>query len=179
MMPDGDISNLTPLEREKWQRLQQLPVLDAQNPALIEVARNLYQVARLSPWPSWAFACLALSVSRDLIVYQRDLDRVGREQIDGITDPYTDPLLPLKRGYDDCDAKARMFVALNLAIGQRAELWPREKEKKLAHVYARVFVLGPQSQRAEWVFAETILRRARLGEAAEQVPKETSGQWLF
>ena len=84
------------------------------------------------------------------------------------------------RGLDDCDAKARIFVALCLARRMHAEMVPRWKGGKLVHVYGRVFVHGPGESAPRWYYAETILRRARLGDIAESVPKEIeTGKWLF
>ena len=179
--------NLEPEEQRKWEFLRDVPLRDAtsnENPGneqLRQIAAALASVASLSPWPQWSFANLALALPRDCIVYQTDNDRVGREQIDGWTpDPYISPLEPYTRGVDDCDAKARMFVALCLCRKMHAEMVPRTKGTRLAHVYGRVFVQGPHDTAPRWYLAETILRRARLGDIAESVPKEIeTGKWSF
>lgn len=160
--------------------MQEVPKRDATDPGLQQVASLLYGVAALSPWPDWCFAQLALALARDCIIYQLDTDRVGREQIDGFTDPYVSPLLPFTRGVDDCDAKARIFVALCLARHIDAEMVPRWKGENLAHVYAKCLVKMPHAAGKTWQFAETILRRARLGETSDNVPKEPeTGKWMF
>lgn len=167
-------------EQRKWAFLRDVPALDAQDPQLKMVAGYLGSVAAFSPYPDWCFANLALTLVRDCIVYQLDNERIGREQIDGYTDPYDSPLAPLRRGVDDCDAKARMFVALCLARGLRAQMVDRWKGIQLGHVYAAVWLTGPRAVAPRWWLAETILRRARLGDIAENVPKELeTGKWSF
>lgn len=180
------MAELEPEELRKWEFLRDVPTRDAAstetrgNDELRLIALSLASVANFSPWPQWSFANLALGLARDCIRYQLDSDRVGREQIDGYTDPYISPIDPYTRGYDDCDAKARLFVALCRCRGVIAEMVPRVNGSKLAHVYARAFVKGPGDVVARWYLAETILRRARLGDIAEDVPKEIeTGKWLF
>jgi transglutaminase-like putative cysteine protease len=166
-------------ELRKWQFLQNAPKNDAQAPEVQTLAANIREIARITAWPDWTFAYLALSLARDCIKYQLDSVRVSREQIDGFTDPPASPLLPLIRGVDDCDAKARLFCALCTAGGIEAEMVPRWKGDELAHVYARVR-LPMQANRFEWRFVETILRRATIGEESGHVPKEVdTGKWLF
>jgi hypothetical protein len=180
------MADLEPEEQRKWEFLRAVPLRDAVsnetegNEALRQVAAALASVANASPWPQWCFANLALAVARDCVTYQTDNDRIGREQIDGYTDPYVSPLLPFTRGVDDCDAKARLFVALCLCRQLHAEMVPRQKGSKLAHVYGRIFLQGPTDSAPRWYLAETILRRARLGDIAESVPKEIeTGKWSF
>lgn len=174
------MADLEPEEQRKWEFLRDIPQRDAIDAQLRSIAQSLSFVAGASPWPQWCFGNLALALVRDCVTYQLDNDRVGREQIDGYTDPYASPILPLTRGVDDCDAKARLFVALCLAAGLNAEMVARKSGSKLSHVYARIFCQGPGEPRARWYLAETILRRARLGDVAEAVPKEReTGKWLF
>lgn len=164
----------------KWGFLEAAPKRDALTAEVIELARRIGTVASLTPTADWCYANLALALVRDCIAYQLDNERMGREQIDGYTDPPVSPLLPLARGVDDCDAKARLFVALCLARGLDAQMVPRWKGPRLSHVYARVYLRGPRNVAPRWWFAETILRRARLGDVAENVPKELeTGKWSF
>jgi transglutaminase-like putative cysteine protease len=130
-----------------------------------------------------------------LVRYVTDIERVGREQIDGFTDPLTSPLAPLERGIDDCDAKARLFVTLCLARNIQAEMVPRPSVQavasggQLTHVSARVLVSLPHYDRntkelcedaPQWVPVETILARAKVAEQAENVPHENeTGNWLY
>lgn len=180
---------------EKWRFLRDVPERDARAPEVQALAANLWAVASLSPAPEWAYVELAHCVARDLIVYVTDTARIGREQIDGFTDPYVSPLEPLTRGVDDCDAKARLFVALCLARGIRAEMVPRPSVvavtngADLTHVAARVWVATPawdnkakqlQQGNKRWLPVETILARAKAGEPAEHVPREKdTANWLY
>jgi transglutaminase-like putative cysteine protease len=167
-------------EQRKWEFIRDAPERDALTPEVRAVGMSLKAVAVISPWPEWAFANLALAVARDLIVYVSDVDRVGREQIDGLTDPQGSALASLERGTDDCDAKARMFVALCLSVGIPARMLPRWRGSLLQHVWAECHVKGPFDKTARWWWAETILDRARLGDRAEVVPKESdTGKWLY
>jgi transglutaminase-like putative cysteine protease len=171
---------MTPSEKTKWEFLRDAPARDALTPELRNVAQHLRAVAFVSPWKSWAFASLAFSVANDLIVYVSDVDRVGREQIDGLTDPQGSTLSSLERGTDDCDAKARIFVALCLAVGISAEMVPLWKGSRLQHVYGRVWVQGPYDTAARWYNAETILARAKLGDERQNVPPEPdTGSWRY
>jgi transglutaminase-like putative cysteine protease len=182
-------------EWSKWVYLRDVPAKDALADEVQAVAANLWAVAVMSPNPRWAYAELAHCVARDLIRYATDTDRAGREQIDGLTDPYRSPLEPLARGADDCDAKARLFVALCLAKGIAAEMVPLPSERAVAsgsplqHVSARVFVAPPYFDRdsrtikegaKQWLPVETILARAKAGETAGTVPKEmATANWLY
>jgi transglutaminase-like putative cysteine protease len=180
---------------EKWLFLKSAPARDAESEEVQAAAQSLWAVASLSVNPRWAFIELAQAVARDLIRYVLDSDRVGREQIDGFTDPYGSPLAPLEHGADDCDAKARLFVALCLARRIRAEMVPGPGESevragaRLKHVSARVWTSVPvwdpktktiTESREQWLEVETILARAKVGEKAEKVPAERdTGNWLF
>jgi transglutaminase-like putative cysteine protease len=182
-------------DAEKLQYLQKIPHEDATKPEVQALAANLWAVATLSPCAKWAYVELAQCVARDLIRYETDRERVGREQIDGWTDPYISPLAPLERGADDCDAKARLFVALCLAKQISAKIMPRPSEaevkagKNLTHIWALVWVALPVYDKAtktltqgaqNWIPIETILARAKLNEQAEHIPRERdTGSWLF
>jgi transglutaminase-like putative cysteine protease len=182
-------------DSEKLQFLQTVSAKDAAEPEVQALAENLWQVACASRFPKWAFVELAQCVARDLIRYVTDHERVGREQIDGWTDPYISPLAPLERGTDDCDAKARLFVALCLARQISAKVMPRPTEtevkagRPLTHVWALVWVGLPiydkttktLTQGAQnWVPIETILARAKVNEQAEHIPHERdTGNWLY
>jgi hypothetical protein len=175
------VESLEPAEFEKWIFLRDVPYRDSRQPEMRAIATLLSGVASQTRWSVWTFAQLAHALVRDCIIYQKDDERVGREQIDGWRpDPYVSPLVPLNRGFDDCDAKARMFVALCLANHLKSEMVPRCKGGKLVHVYARVLAQAPTDTEEKWHLVECILRRARIGEIAEHVPKEPeTGSWEF
>jgi len=154
--------------KEKWAFLYDAPAHDAQHPEIKRVAKHLFEAARHNPW---RFATLAQSVARDWIKQVPDTHRVGHEDIAGLTDdPKPDDAIDaLKRGADDCDAKARLFVALCLAAGIPAEVvgwWTKSDPPDLAHLSAKVYLGG------KWRPIECTLSRARLDELGTDVPFE-------
>lgn len=155
---------------EKWERLQAVCISDSKNQDLKALSDKVWDISLHRPT---VFVKLALSVARDGIVYESDIKQFGHEDIAGVTrEPQPDDALDAyKRGSDDCDAKARFFVALCLAQGFRARLWPLWKHNVLQHVAAEVHLDG------RWIHAETILARAQLGEMHGEVPKEPNGHW--
>lgn len=158
-------------DREKWAFLERAPVADACDPGLQDVARHLWRAALCSPR---VFVHLAHALARDGITYQTDTRRTGGEDIAGFTRRPSYPLEPLERGTDDCDAKARLFVALCLAAGQRARMVPRWEGNKLRHVSAAVTLSGREYP------VETILARARLGDTDATIPHEkNTNRWKY
>ena len=108
-------------EAGKLAALNELAAIDADQREVREIAAILAELATkcgvTRSESKRNFAKLAQALARDCITYRTDVERVGREQIDGITDPYQPVSVSLNRGVDDCDAKARLFVALCHAEG--------------------------------------------------------------
>ncbi len=155
---------------EKWYLLQEVCIADSKNPKLIKMSKLIWELSQSRPI---RFFKLALAVARDGIEYESDIKQFGHEDIAGVTrapEP-DDAIDAYNRGHDDCDAKARLFVALCLAAGFKSRLWPLWKHGVLQHVAAEVQFQG------KWIHAETILARARLGEMHTSVPKEPDGNW--
>lgn len=120
---------------------------------------------------------MALAYARDGIRYEGDTPRTGGEDIAGFTRPGTIEA-DLRRGSDDCDLKARLFVALCRCpvASLEAEMLPvvelTAAGPVLTHVRAQVKING------KWYTAEPSLARARLGEVPADVPREQSdGKW--
>lgn len=157
-------------DQHKWQLLQEVCITDSKNPKIIRMAEILWELSQSQPI---RFFKLALAVARDGIEFESDIKQFGHEDIAGVTRPPEpdDAIDAYTRGHDDCDAKARLFVALCLAAGFNARLWPLWKHGVLQHVAAEVEFQG------RWLHAETIVSRARLGEMHTDVPKEPNGQW--
>lgn len=169
---------------DKWQFLTTAPELDAKHPKIREICQHLWTAANGN---HKRYLQLAFTVARDWVRQLPDTDRLGNEDIAGFTrEPNpNDPIDALRRGYDDCDAKARLFVALALAAGITARMvpyWKRDNGRldpwgapteRLAHVAAEVRL------NEAWWPVETTLARARLGELGEFVPKERTGKWLL
>jgi transglutaminase-like putative cysteine protease len=148
-----------------------MPEIDSRNPKLKAIARSLWEASLERPL---VFVKLAFACAKDCITYESDIKQFGHEDIAGVTrypEP-NDPIDAYQRGADDCDAKARFFVALCIAAGFEARLWPLWKGDDLSHVAGEVRING------HWIHAETILGRAQLGEMHTEVPKEpTTGKW--
>ena len=164
-------------EQRKWEFLRAAPERDAKSAELRLIARNLLVVVGSRPR---MFTVMAHALCRDGIQFQSDTARTGGEDITGLTrDPAPgDALDAWRRGVDDCDAKARLFCALCLAVGLPARMVAHWKPtahdggaQRLAHVSAEVSLDG------QWLPIELTLARARLGERGEDVPKERDGQW--
>lgn len=154
--------------QEKWRFLSDAPKGDARNPQIAELAKHLWRAAYGNPS---RFASLAQTVARDWIKQVTDTVRVGQEDIAGLTRTPTpdDAVDALRRGIDDCDAKARLFVALCLAVGVPAEVvgwWSKSDVPDLVHVSAKVHLSG------RWRPVELTLSRARLDELGTSVPFE-------
>lgn len=154
---------------KKWEFLRKAPDADARNPDLRNRAKGLKAAAR-SPLQ---FVVLCHALARDGIRYVTDTERSGGEDIAGLTrrPTETDAVDALDRGADDCDAKARVFCALCLAGGLAARMVPYWKGVFLKHVSAEVRLNG------RWLPVELTLARARLGEVADEVPREKDGRW--
>jgi transglutaminase-like putative cysteine protease len=169
MIPSQGYSPNIP-DDEKWILLQEVCIADSKNPKLIHMAQLIWELSQSQPI---RFFKLALATARDGVEYESDIKQFGHEDIAGVTRPPepNDAVDAYTRGHDDCDAKARLFVALCLAAGFNARLWPLWKHGVLQHVAAEV-----QFDR-KWIHAETILSRARLGEMHTDVPKEPDGNW--
>lgn len=168
-------------DEDKWNFLKHAPELDASHPQIEKLARELMTAA---DGDTKRFLLLAHTVARDFIRQTSDVNRTGGEDIAGLTRPPTpdDPVDALRRGEDDCDAKARLFVALCLAAHIQARMVPRwspapvsettPKGRTLTHVSAEAR-LGDH-----FLPVELTLSRARLGEQGENVPKEiATGHW--
>jgi len=155
---------------EKWELLQEACIVDSKDPKIERMARLIWELSQSRPI---RFFKLALAVARDGIEYESDIKQFDHEDIAGVTRPPEagDAIEAYTREHDDCDAKARLFVALCLAAGFKARLWPLWKHGLLKHVAAEVDFQG------RTYHAETILARARLGEMHTDVPKERNGVW--
>jgi hypothetical protein len=184
--------------RKKWAFLRDAPAQDAKTPEIKHIAAWAGLMVKNFACPWWSRVHVLHAIARDCISYKTDVSRVGREQIDGFTDPQGPADASLVRGLDDCDAKARLFVALCLASNIPAEMVPLpsagaiEAGQNLGHVYARVWmprrIVEKNSVRESptdfaWHTTETILSRAIVGCDPMETPKECAGPhkggWLY
>lgn len=163
-------------DEQKWEYLRNIPQADSEHPEIRALANHLRAASNYQPK---RLAQLIMTVARDWIRQTNDVALRGGEDIAGLTRNPTgdDAIDALRRGDDDCDAKARLFVALCQASGLLARMVGRWKQypvtertpsgRTLTHVSAEVFLDG------KWEPVELTLSRARLGEIGEDVPKET------
>jgi transglutaminase-like putative cysteine protease len=171
-------------DRAKWAFLYAAPRKDARHPLILQLSRNLWASAAATvPAVNGSqsideitrrFLHLVHAVARDWIEQKIDSLRVGHEDIAGFTRPPKpdDAVDAVIRGVDDCDAKARVFVALCLAGGIAAEMVPHWDGDYLRHVSAKAGLRG------KWVSVELTLARAKLGDDGPHVPKEVeTGRW--
>jgi transglutaminase-like putative cysteine protease len=167
-------------EQAKWSFLEHAPAGDARHPIIRQIAVSFWTAVQCSAPQSITiarrrFADLAFTVARDWVRFETDTDRLGHEDIAGFTrDARADDAVDaLRRGVDDCDAKARLFVALCIAGGVQAHMVPHWQAGQLAHVSAAFSEDG-----ATWVPVELTLSRARAGDTARTIPRETeTGKW--
>lgn len=167
-------------DEQKWEYLRGIPGSDAEHPQIRALATHLRAASGYSPT---RLAQLCMTVARDWIKQTSDVNIRGGEDIAGLTRPPSadDAIDALRRGDDDCDAKARLFVSLCLASGLLARMVGRWRNcpvsemtpngRTLIHVSAEVHLDG------KWQPVELTLSRARLGEMGETVPKELDGKW--
>ena len=125
---------------------------------------------------------------RDRIHYERDFqlsrNRPGEEFADSPT--------VLRRGYGDCDDKARLFVALMRAaelvrpLGTESRIhavFRKHPVIDFVHVQADVRWPGSKSNpRADangWILAELILKGCELGQNPDEMPRGPHGERIL
>ena len=161
-------------DREKWAYLAAIPEIDARHPAIVRLAAGCLE---LGAGDRRRALIIAHAVAGRAIRYQLDTPRTGGEDIAGLTRPPQpdDAIDAWRRGVDDCDAKARLFVALALNLkfkARMAPIWSSTQPDKLEHVFAQVF------SGSAWLDVEVTLARAVIGEYPRRIPKEENGKWL-
>ncbi|MBX3128402.1 MAG: transglutaminase family protein [Polyangiaceae bacterium] len=154
-------------DTEKFNFLAAVGESFGRHPELVDLAHRL--AGHLRPDDYVGRATQIHRFVRDGIKYQRDPGQV--EQL-------ADPISVLQRGYDDCDGKVVLAVALMRALGLEAEphgLWQGDV---LKHVQYRVRWPGsgdaPFELRAPggWVRGEVTIRGAELGQDPYSVPRD-------
>lgn len=121
-----------------------------------------------------ASARITAGVTNERLRAER-LHRWVRDQIAYATDPDGEQLADsetvLARGYDDCDGKSRLFVALCIAAGLEARIRAVFNERgDFTHVQAQVRWPG-----SPWVLAELILAGVELGQGIEAARFDAAG----
>ena len=136
---------------------------DARRRPIVELATRLVRSCRPDAW-----GCMAREIHlfcQNAIRYQHDPDLVERLEPAELT---------LELGVGDCDAKARLAVALARALGIEAKVWPIWKGPTLAHVVAGYRWPGsrsfPGARSDGWVIGDSTVKGAALGQSPLSVP---------
>lgn len=168
---------------EKAQRLDAAASMDAANIAVRQLAAA---VAGAKSKPEEA-ATRILRYAQTKIAYAGDTARTAKATAKYGPEPgieeLADTMTIVRRGYDDCDGKARVCVALLRARGIEARIRPVRQVGQFTHVQAEARWPGSErhlyAQDAEgWIMLEPTAREARLGEGPNDVIKRT-GQLLI
>jgi hypothetical protein len=124
---------------------------------------------------------------RDAIKYEHDFRTSTGERGEEFADTET----AIQRGYEDCDGKARVMVALVRAaemirpMGVQARIRPVFLRHPLAFVHVQVEVRWPgselfeESQEGGWILAEVILKGCELGQDPDTCPRGPRGERLI
>jgi hypothetical protein len=124
---------------------------------------------------------------RDRIHYERDF-QLSRN-LPG--EEFADSPTVLRRGYGDCDDKARLFVALMRAaelvrpLGTEARIRAVFRKHPVDFVHVQAEVRWPQSKRTQraddngWILAELILRGCELGQNPDEMPRGPRGERIL
>jgi hypothetical protein len=124
---------------------------------------------------------------RDRIHYERDF-QLSRNQPG---EEFADPPTVLRRGYGDCDDKARLFAALMRAaeivrpIGAQARIRAVFRKHPIDFVHVQAETRWPGSNRAAraddngWILAELILRGCELGQNPDEMPRGPRGERIL
>jgi transglutaminase-like putative cysteine protease len=178
----------SPEEKAAW--LDAGASLDAATPEVRGVASRFVEEAKrvfgkgllhLARKTFWSFLVEQIARwVRDHIAYARDPG--GREE-------FADSATIIRRAYDDCDGKARLFVALIRAIGAplRARIRPVmptiRHRREFVHVQAEVGFPGseldPRANAEGYLLVELILKGVELGQDPETGPRDAAGHHLI
>jgi transglutaminase-like putative cysteine protease len=155
-----------PMDKARW--LDEAASIDAQRPYVRDVALRLAR--EIDPNDHAQLAREILRFTENAIHYVHDPS----------AEEFADVETILKRGADDCDGKARTFVALCRSVGLKARIRPVFQHGKFTHVQGEVRFPGSErdslAEEGGWLVCDPIVRGARLGQAPPDIPKE-GGAW--
>lgn len=142
------------LELAKLQRLREQAIRDATDPMIVQFASRLARPFAPDDW--LAIVRTIFQWVRDGIRYQHDPNR---------QEDFSDAVTILRRGYDDCDGKVKVAVALMRALGIEADVNPVWRDGYLSHVQLRVKFPGSLRVPGNvdgWIYGEMTVRGAEL-----------------
>lgn len=156
-------------DHQKLAFMQDGAEADAVDPRVVELATRIVRPFRSDAWRRMASEIHRWV--RDGIKYQRDPNR--REQL-------ADAWTTISRGYDDCDGKARVAVAMARAVGLDARVWPVWRGDMLAHVQAAYRWEGSRDETDAdadgWIVGELTIEGAELGQDPRTVTRRPNGR---
>jgi hypothetical protein len=124
---------------------------------------------------------------RDHIHYEHDFRVSQNTRGEELADTET----ILRRGYDDCDGKARAMVAIIRAAEMLRPLGVQARTRNIftrhpiAFVHVQVDVRWPRSELSEraqpggWLLAELILKGAEIGDDPDTIARGPNGERLL
>jgi transglutaminase-like putative cysteine protease len=118
---------------------------------------------------------------RDHIHYVQDWRIV--EGLPG--EEFADSETVLRRGYDDCDGKSRLFVCLARICGLEARIRPIFARHPLDFVHVQAEVRWPGSERSAhaepggWMLVELILKFCEIGCNPDDMPRDARGKRII
>lgn len=118
---------------------------------------------------------------RDNIHYVQDYRII--EKLPG--EEFADSEAILRRGYDDCDGKSRLFVCLCRLCGIESRIRPVFSRHPLDFVHVQAEVRWPRSEilhYAEpggWLLAELILKNCEIGMNPDDMPRDANGKRMI
>lgn len=153
-----------PAQIQKLNHLRKLAGDDALQPKVVQTAAWLARPHKPDNWKG--IATEVHRFVRDGIRFQRDPDR---------KEEFAPSVLVLERGWDDCDGKAKLAVALLRSLGIDADIHPVwDDNGMLTHVQYDVRWPGSNKfpgNRGGWVRGETTVSTAELGQDPYTVPQ--------
>lgn len=118
---------------------------------------------------------------RDKIHYVQDYRIV--EGLPG--EEFADSETVLRRGYDDCDGKSRLFVCLARICGLDVRIRPVFARHPLDFVHVQSEVRWPGSDRLScsepggWCLVELILKGCEIGQNPDDMPRDSRGHRMI
>ncbi len=185
-MKRRDLRFMLPHDKARW--LDGRASLESEHPTIRAFASRVTE-ARREDGPS--------AIANSLQVFVRDSIRYVKDSPNGEEELLDDAPTVLERGYDDCDGKSRLFVALVRAADRalRSKRGPFERggpylearirpvftrAEDFVHVQAEVRWPGsktwPNADREGWVLAEVIVLGCGLGQDPLSIKRGPDGK---
>lgn len=149
--------------------------------AVASMDARLSSVAARAQWLSAGGTADRGALARRVHQFVRDAIRYVRDEGG---EEFADSSVILARGYDDCDGKARLFVALCRRLGLQARIRPVfSSPRDFVHVQAEVRWPGserePLAEDGGWMLSELILEGCDLGVDPDAMPRDARGGRIF